>query len=143
MLPDVAILKRRSKKKVKQQPPYSHTHTHTKWEITTLLDSGQIGDGFGWCCSFTGTRKNSPPIVHDPVRSSTFIRPRAHSSERMQCYLSLLLSNKLRLILRTKKKKARPSGTFCDVILLSAIPRPQHHHPRTAVVCGVVWIENF
>lgn len=81
MLPDVAILKRRSKKKKEfNNNPLIHTHTHAKGETTWLLDGGQIGGGSlagGIRSTWDAEMKDSLPITHDPARSSAFVRPHA------------------------------------------------------------------
>lgn len=108
MLP--SLKEDRRKKGLTTTPLFTYTHTQNE-RLRRWLDGGQIGGRLGWWFSFTsGTRKwrihfRSYMIPFGPARSLG--RARAHSSERMQCYLSLLLSNKLRLILRKKRKVSK------------------------------------
>lgn len=83
--------------------PLNQTHTHKENERPRWMAGKLVAVVWLVVSVRRGKRemKDSLPIVHDPVRSK-HIRQAARppSSERMQCYLSLLLSNKFRLILR-------------------------------------------
>lgn len=82
--------------------------------------------------------KDSLPIVHDPVRSK-HIRQAARppSSERMQCYLSLLLSNKLRLILREGKREKKEQDPVRFATLYYYPPYPPTQQALTSGFVGV------